>query len=339
MKNILLFTTALFLLLSSLNMHAENYNINNLKMHQTKENFAFATYVSDYEQVRKASVLINSIRDNAGDYSNCFIYIGVPDTNDFNCDLLKSEGVKFIFLDLPEEAKNYFYAVKAYAAAQIEKSLDKNVSTLAWFDPETIVFGSVDDLELKGGYSAVMRPVFLMNKIGLTPDEQPNEFWSPLYNYLNLKIENIPILETEVDLIKTRAYYNCGIFSVNPALGIMQEWARVQTIFLKDEEYQKTACSNVMRKIFFHQAVFSCVIISKLKPDEINPLPISCGYPLELHGKMPEEKKISKLNNISCAIIENLWDKNPKWLDEFKAEEPLKTWLQHATQEYLSTAK
>ncbi len=320
-------------------MHAENYSINNLNMHQPKENFVFATYVSDYEQVRKASVLTKSIRDNAGEYSNCAIYIGLSDTNDFNYDLLKSEGVKFIYLDLPEEAKNYYYAVKAYAAAEIEKSLNKKITTLAWFDPETILFGSVSDLDLKGGYSAAIRPVFLMNKIGLKPDEPANEFWAPLYNYLNLNIENIPIAETEVDGVKTRAYYNCGIFSVNPALGIMQEWARVQTVFLKDEEYQKKACSFIMRKIFLHQAVFSCVVISKLKPDEIYPLPISCGYPLELHGKMPEEKKIIKLNDISCAITENLWDKNPDWMSMFAVEEPLKTWLEHATQEYLSTAK
>ena len=94
-----------------------------------------------------------------------------------------------------------------------------------------------------------------------------------------------------------------------------------------------------MRKIFFHQAVFSCVVCSMLKPDEISFLPMSCGYPLDLQAKIPVEKKIIKLNDLSCAITEHLWDKNPKWMDDFTVEEPLKTWLQHSTQEYLNTAK
>ena len=308
-----------------------------LEMNNNKEYFVFATYAANYNQVRKASELIKSIRYSAGEYSNCKIYVGLPDTSGFNFDLLKSEDVIYINLDLPDEAKNYYYAVKAYAAAQIEGSLNKSVKTLAWFDPETIVTGSVDDLDLNQGYAAAIRPVFLFNKIGIKPEEQPNELWAPLYAYININIEDIPIVETEVDFVKTRAYYNCGIFSVNPALGIMQEWARVQNVFLKNKDYQRKACSNIMRKIFFHQVVFSCVVCSNIKPGEIYSLPMTCGYPLDLHQKVPNEKKISSLNDLSCAIIEDLWDKNPEWINDFTVEDPLKTLLQHATQEYLST--
>ena len=335
MKKLLLCLSAL--LIFNLVSITNELNVKKMNMTQNKENFVFATYVSDNTQVRKACQLIKSIRNSAGEYSNCEIYIGLCDKPGFNSDLLKSEDVKFVNFDLPEDAENYYYAVKAYASARIEEALNKNVKTLAWFDPETIVTGSVDDLELKQGYSAAIRPVFLMNKIGIKPDEEANEYWGAILNYLNLKAEGMPVVETEVDLVKTRAYYNCGIFSVNPALGIMKEWARVQTVFLNDKDYQKKTCSDIMRKIFFHQVVFSCVVCSKLKPDEIYSLPKSCGYPLDLHQKIPSEKKISKLNDLSCAIIEDLWDKNPKWLDDFIVEDPLKTLLQHSTQEYLST--
>ena len=74
----------------------KNFKGNNLIMYQSKENFVFATYVSDYKQVRKASELIKSIRCSAGKYSNCEIYIGLPDKPGFNFDLLKSENVKFV---------------------------------------------------------------------------------------------------------------------------------------------------------------------------------------------------------------------------------------------------
>lgn len=335
MKNLFLCLSAIFILNTFSNTNQPN--ITKIKMTQAKENFVFATYVSDYTQVRKAYQLVKSIRNSAGEYSHCEIYIGLSDTNSFNLDLLKSKGVKFVNLDIPAEAGNYYFAIKAYAAAQTEKSLNKSVKTLTWFDPETIVCNPVDDLELKQGYSAAIRPVFLMNKIGIKPDEKANEFWGEILNYLNLNVEDMPIVETEVDLVKTHAYYNCGIFSVDPSLGIMQEWARVQSVFLKDKEYQKKACGDIMKKIFFHQVVFSCVVCSKLKPDEMYFLPMTCGYPLDLQQRMSPEKKINKLNDLSCAIIEDLWDKNPKWMEDYIVEDPLKTLLQHATQEYLST--
>jgi hypothetical protein len=335
MKKLIICLSALIMLISVLKTN----ELNEMKNPQTKEDFVFATYVSDYNQVRKAAQLIKSIRFNAGEYSNCEIYIGLFDTAGFNFDLLKLENVKFINFDLPEEAKNYYYAIKAYAAAQIEENLGNSAKTLAWFDPETIVFGPIDDLDLKQNYSAVIRPVFLINKIGIKPEEEANEYWGAILNYLNLKAENIPIVVTEVDLIKTRAYYNCGIFSVNPALGILQEWARVQTVFLNDKDYQKRSCSDILKQIFFHQVVFSCAVCAKLKSDEIISLPITCGYPLHLHEKMPDEKKIKRLNDLSCAIVEDLWDKNPLWLNDYTVDDPLKTWLEHATQEYLSTGK
>lgn len=306
-------------------------------MFQHGENFVFATYISHSEQVHSAGLLIKGIRKNAGDYSSCTIYVGVPAADELKYDLLHSEGVIIIRLEIPEEAQNYYYAIKAYAAAEIEKNLDSSIKTLAWFDPETIVLGSVDDLDLKSGFSAAVRPVFLMNKIGLLPNETPNEYWSSVYSHLNLNADSIPIVETVVDLVKTRAYYNCGIFSVDPSLGILQKWAEVQTVFLRDGEYQKNACSGTFRKIFFHQMIFSCVVSSMLKPKEISPLPISCGYPLELNSRMPEEKKIKKLNNISCAITENILEKNPKWYYDFAVEEPLKSRLEKVHQENLKT--
>ena len=335
MKNLFLCLSAL-LILNSISLTNE-LNVKKMNVTQNKENFVFASYVSNYTQVRKAYQLIKSIRNSAGEYSHCDIYIGLSDTNSFNFDLLKSEDIKLVNLDIPAEAGDYYFAVKAYAAAQIEQALNENIKTLAWFDPETIVTGPVGDLELKQEYSAAIRPVFLMNKIGIKPDKEANKYWGEILNYFNLNVEDMPIVETEVDLVKTHAYYNCGIFSVNPSLGIMREWAKVQSVFLKDNDYQEKACGDIMRKIFFHQVVFSCVICCKLKQNEIYSLPMSCGYPLDLQKRMPEEKKINKLNYLSCAIIEDLWDKNPKWMEDYVVEDPLKTLLQHATQEYLST--
>jgi hypothetical protein len=333
MKNIFLCLSALFILF----FISKTIESNNMRKQHTKEDFVFATYASDYSQVRHALQLIKGIHCNAGEYNQCEIYVGIPDNPGFNFDMLKLEGVKFINFELPEEAKNYYYAAKAYAAAEIEKSLGANVKILAWFDPETIVTGSVIDLDLKQGYLAAIRPVYLFNKIGIKPEEEADEYWGAMLDYLNLKAEDMPIVETEFDLIKTRAYYNCGIFSINPALGIMQEWAKVQTVFLKDKEYQKKNCSDILRKIFFHQVVFSCVVTSKLNQSDIYHIPMSCGYALLLHERMPDNKRINRLNDLSCAIVEDLWDKNPEWLNNFTVEDPLKTWLQHATQEYLST--
>jgi hypothetical protein len=301
--------------------------------------FYVVTYISDWEQARCASVLIKSLRHNGGKVGCCPVYILVTDPGLQSAVRAQDENVQFLQLEIASRYLKYPLALKAFAAAQAERILSKKKGTLAWFDPETIIIRQPDDLILKKGFSVAARPVFLSNTIGLKPEESPDDYWLPIFKALNLTIENIPIVESVIDTVKMRAYYNCEIISVDPSLGIFTKWAEMLDLMLKDSTYQVSACNTFLRQLFLHQAVLSGVISSLTAPDEIKSLPPGCGYPLHLQMKMKPEQRITSLNTVSCAILENLWAIDPDWMNKIKIEDPLRSWIEKVYREYLDEVK
>lgn len=302
---------------------------------RTRDGFAIATYVGNHDQQQHAAALIKSIRAFGGSFSQSPIYVVLADPDNLPCRELVSERVTVLPANVDRGVLAYPLAIKAFAAAQVEKLLGKSNGTLAWFDPETIVLGPLDDLDLRENEAAALRPVFLVNAIGLPPDAEPNAYWAPLYSALKLDPARVPVVETVVDGKQVKAYYNCGIFSVRPRLGILQEWARQLAPLLQNVEYQKTACPTFVQRLFLHQAVFSAVVVSKVAANDIRPLPMRCGYPLNLHERLSAEKRAKSLNALSSAIIDELWRQNPHWMDIIPVDEPLRSWLVGAYSDFL----
>lgn len=300
-----------------------------------QKSLAIVTYASNPVQVEQVKILVKSIRKFGKDYGQMPIYIVVSDTNIFSSKAAIDSNVFLLPIELDSLILNYPLAIKAFAAAKAEEFTKDKTNTLAWFDPETIVLGPMDELNPGDKYSVAIKPVFLQNKIGLLPDEQPNLYWSAIYNATGLKAKQIPIVETVVDQKKIRAYFNCEIFSVNPKLGIFREWARILLNLLKDETYQENACGGFLQQLFLHQAVLSAVIVSMVKQDKIHWLPLSCGYPFNLHPRLPENKKAKLIDSLSCVILENVWLKNPEWMKEININEPLKGWILKEYSEFI----
>lgn len=298
------------------------------------EKFAIATYCSDYDQVRQAVVLIKSLRQFGGMYNDCPVYIALGDTTDFSARSLKLSGVHLLSLPLDKATAGYPLAIKAFAAALIERTVPATVHTLAWFDPETIVLGPLHDLELDQ-FDMAIRPVFKVNNIGLAAEAEPDAYWSGILSTVGLEIKQMPLVETIIDGKTIRAYYNCEIFSVNPRLGIMQQWAKALTPLLHDDRYQKTACTGFFNKLFLHQAVLSAVAVARVPTDRIRSFPLTCAYPLHPYAKMPREKAISSLNALSCAVLEDLWIRDPNWMTTVQSNEPLSSWLAEAYLDFL----
>ncbi len=296
------------------------------------------TYVADSDQERQAAVLISSLRRFGGEYSESTVYVVISDTASLPCHSLKSEKVILLQADMPLEAVGYPLAIKAYAAAQAERLVKNRIKTLAWFDPETIVLGPLNELELSANGQTAIRPVFLVNNIGLHPDSSLNPYWAPIYKTNRLEARKVPVIETVGDGKPVRAYYNCEIFSVNPGLGIFNEWSRQLTALLRDSTYQKSACQGFLQKLFLHQAVLSAVIASRVSQNKIRTLPLTCGYPVNLHPRFPDGKNIAKLDSLSCAILENVWIQNPNWMDMFIITEPHRSWLEKAYIRFLQIA-
>ncbi|MBN2601400.1 MAG: MBL fold metallo-hydrolase, partial [Candidatus Marinimicrobia bacterium] len=306
---------------------------------QSRENiekkFAIVTYVSDNEQEKSVKALIKSVRELTGNYRDCEIYVVLGDPDNFPGAALKGKNVKLLPLKMNKAFLEYPLAFKAFAAAQVERIVKTQTESLVWLDPGVIVLNSPDALMLDKNTDVAVRPVTLSNTISISPGERPNAYWAPIYRKTGLNYKELPVLTTIVDDVPIQPYYNCEVYSVNPKLGICEEWAGILTDLLNDEEYQSTACTTFLNKLFLHQAVLSGVITSKVPQGRIKPLPISSGYPFNQHERLAPEKQIASLNELSVVIFDYAWAMIPNWMNTIPTNEPLRQWLFDTYLDYL----
>jgi glyoxylase-like metal-dependent hydrolase (beta-lactamase superfamily II) len=299
---------------------------------------AIITFVSNHEQERAVRALIRSVREQGGGAHSSPIFVLTTDARELPCASLRQAGVSVLPLEIERTFLDYPLALKAFAAAQVEKMAGTGVDTLIWLDPGVMVLDSLKALDLGKDFDAAVRPVTLANAIGIPPGSEPNDYWQPIYMETGLDHASLPVLTTIADEQQIQPYYNCEVFSFNPRLGLAREWARLLARLLTDDAYQKSACSTFLRKLFLHQAVLSAVISSKIRPERIKPLPLTSGYPFSQHEKLPAAKKSPSLNDVSVAIFDRTWQLNPAWIDKVKIDEPLRGWLLAAYAKYLEIA-
>lgn len=296
---------------------------------------AIMSYASNEEQVRSVKALIKSIRDLGGKDRNSQIYVVLIDSEHIPGDSLKGRNVELLTLDIDRSFLNHPLAVKAFAAAKVEEIAAGRVKTIVWFDPGVIVLNSFEALDLAPDFEAAVRPVTLANNIALSPDVEPNDYWAPIYREVGLDYRRLPAFKTIVDEMEIQPYFNCEVYSLDPGKGLCREWARILGKLLGDRNYQQTACTTFLRRLFLHQAVLSGVISSKIKPERIKPLPITSGYPFTQHEKLSAQKRISRLNEAAVVIFDQTWVNNPDWMKAIPIQDPLKTWLADTYRNYL----
>lgn len=295
------------------------------------------TYASDDAQVRLVKALIKSVRERGGKLAGCRIFVVLGDPENAPAEALIGANVELLPLETGREFLAYPLAIKAFAAAAVEKLVHGEAGTLAWLDPGAVVLNSLDALDLEGKHEAALRPVSLVNNIGLPPGVEPNDYWAPIYEANRLDFLAVPALRTIVDETDIQPYFNCEVYSVDPALGLCAEWASQLASLLKDEEYQRTACTTFARKLFLHQAVLSGVVASRVKQPLLKPLPIASGYPFNQHARLSLSKRVAALNDLSVVIFDDAWERNPAWIDQIPVREPLKSWLLDTYRECLSS--
>lgn len=294
----------------------------------------FMTYAQTPSHMRAAEALLASIREFAGDWGQSGFYVATPEPDAPGIERLRKQGAKIVPLPADDPALGYFYGIKPLACAAVEALLASEAgSTLIYLDPETLVLRQPNALALDGGQRFACRPVHLNNTIGQAPDAAPDRFWGALYEKAGVDVAALPTIETFVDGVTVRAYYNCIIFSVHPGDGLMRDWLALFRTMLEDGEYQREACADARHRIFLHQAALTAVVSARLDPDTIRILPPDYTYPIGLLDRLPETKKIVRLNDVTTAVLEYLWEK-PAWMNTIAIDEPLKSWLAGAYRAY-----
>jgi hypothetical protein len=299
------------------------------------DHFAFMTCVSTGEQERSVRAMIRSIRANAGEYSNCKVYVVLAQPEEATGNSLAGDNVESLRIEVDSIFLDYPLAIKAFAASNVEQEVKKKIRTLVWLDPGVIVLNSLESLDLKGRFDVSVRPVSLVNNIGLPPGIAPDDYWRPIYKENRLDYKTVRTIETVVDAVQIQPYYNCEVYSINPGLGLCKEWAAQLEELLRDNSYQENTCTTLQRRLFLHQAVLSGIIASRIKARRIKALPLTSGYPFNQHDRLAGERKASSLNELSAVIFDYAWSSNPTWMDMMRIDEPLRSWLIETYNEYL----
>lgn len=287
----------------------------------------FVLSVSNINDVQTSEMLIKSLRENGGKYSNSRIYIVYDKPAAKHIYKLSSYNVEFLPIQIDSAGSDYLFSRKVYASAQVERILNNQDVNLIWLDNECLVFSEPTELELSLNIKAAMRPVFLLNNIGQLEKNPVDGFWKRIYSELKIDPDQVPIVESLVESKRIRFYINCQVISVNPGSGIFADWERVFTKLVRDEDFQKNYCSDIKHQIFLHQAVLSAVICSKVELGNIQWFSNAYGYPIQQHKLIPPEKRIGRIGDVRILIYENFLKENPDWIEEYQIQEPLKSWL------------
>lgn len=298
-------------------------------------NIVLVTYAASAEQARSAAALVKSVRRFGGDESACGFKIVRVGAVEFSDAVFNDPHVEILPLDPAAAFLDYPLAVKAFAAALAEDAVKDSAGTLIWMDPGVLVLSGFSALRLDGDFDAAFRPVTLHNGIGLEPGAPPDAYWEPIYRVTGLSGRRLPRFRTIVDEIDIQPYFNCEVYALDPRRGICREWAALLTDLLRDETYQRTACSEFRRRLFLHQAVLSAVAVSRIRPERLKPLPLSSGYPFSQHVRLPAARRLSFLNDVSVVIFDETWSRDPQWMSRVPVLEPLKSGLLEIWREYL----
>ncbi|MBP7867280.1 MAG: MBL fold metallo-hydrolase [Acidobacteria bacterium] len=274
----------------------------------------FVTYVTTPGQDRAAGLLVDSIRAFGGRFRAAPVLVVLTDPDEVPALRLRSrKDVRVEELRLDAAVNAYPYASKAFAAARAEDLYAGSARVLAWFDPETLLLQE-PELDLPDGVTLAVRPVQVRN-VGLPWDAPPDAFWSALYARCGAEPGRAVPVESFVEGQRLRGYLNCGIFAIRSDTGLLREWARLVDECLKDEAFQHSACSDAPHRIFLHQAVLSALVTARLTPDRIRFLPHGHGYPLNLHARLPAERRAAALGRVVTLHHEMCIDADPAWAD------------------------
>ncbi len=142
---------------------------------------------------------------------------------------------------------------------------------------------------------------------------------------MHLKDTSLTV-QSFVEDCRIRAYFNSGVFSVNPKARLLHRWAECFGEMVADREFQATACADVRHRIFLHQAVLSALVAKEVPEARIRMLSPEYGYPYHLQGLVPAARRAAVLNDLVCPIFED-HSLDPRSIDDIEVREPLTSWL------------
>ena len=294
-------------------------------MNQTEdEDVVILTWVYSEQSRYDAHLMIKSLRSFGSSLSGCPVWVFDSTWEDGAVESLLGEGIKTIWLDTPEEIRDYLYGHKVYACALAEKLAPEGTHSLIWLSPEMLVVQPPELFRLAGKYGAAVRPVHIQN-VGLEVTQTLDGFWRGVYQAVGVPEVEMQV-ESFVDAKRLRAYFNSAAFAVDPRLGLCQRWLDTFRSLVMDQEFQESACGDDWHQVFLHQAVLSALLASEIPPERLRILPPDYIYPYNLHTDVPPVRAAGSMEELVC-IYHDGRSLNPEKMDDIELGNTLKLWL------------
>ncbi|MBD3286951.1 hypothetical protein GF359_09900 [candidate division WOR-3 bacterium] len=284
----------------------------------------FVTVVRGVKAEAEVRLLAESIRAFAGRMSNrpFWVYTQAPER--LEKSRFGKPGVEVIPLGIPEGISKYIFADTASACALAEERAKDKYQSLIWIDTSCLAIGPPLMLDLGQDADAALRPVHIRN-VGSPADKPPNGYWQGVFNTVGVRDVSLTVTSF-VDGELIRSYFNTHAFSVNPDKGLMARWAELFQSLVTDKRFQTEHCSDDVHKIFLFQALLSTLLVTSLEAERIRILPPDYSYPYNLHDKVPEERRVKALDELTTFTYEGR-SIHPGKVTDIEIGKSLRDWL------------
>lgn len=285
----------------------------------------FVTLVSSPEEGHHARLMIKSLRKFGGKLSGCRVTVFVP--GNLDGDFFAHDLVDVEVNDFSSKPVDYPLGQKVTACAEAEKTCSPEIHTLIWFNPECLVIKPPIMLALNDPWKAAFRPVHIRN-VGSIVDKPPDGYWQRIMNQVEL-VEPDFWVESFLDKQRLRPYFNTHLFAIDPGEGVLQRWLDNFQILVSDQAYQREFCRDPLHQIFLHQAVLSTLLAKAFSQEQIQILPPDYSYPLHLQERLPIDRRLQTLEEMSVAVYEDD-DSIPTRIVGLDIEPELRKWIEDA---------
>ena len=289
----------------------------------TKLIFAFMPAYGGDE--RESLLLARSLRAFGGKLANYPLWMMVPQNLEQvsapTRQALSGLDVQLHRFEVPDEALEFPFGGKVYAATAAEALAANEADILVWMDSDTVFAGEPAGLVLRENVKLGYCPVMLKNVSSLYA-EPLNAFWSFIFERCDTPVNDIfPMLAT-VDGVRIRPHFNAGILSVRPQAGLLQAWRSNFERLYHQPELAPFYQENILYRIFVHQAILAGILLAKLKKDEMQDLGARFNYPLFLEGASEPARDVVTLRYDEFEFFQQ-----PGWENKIQLKEPVKKWL------------
>lgn len=178
---------------------------------------------------------------------------------------------------------------KPLACAHAERTLD--AETLVFIDGDQLVVGEGPLLRLDGEADAALRPVDVRGIGAAGPGDAEYPYWRRLFEICGAAEPGH--VTTTVDRQRVYRYWNTGLVAVRRGAGLFQAWERNFIAVMHEGLRPRRGLGHV------EQSSFAGTVEGERA--RVRVLPPAYNYPIHLHGRIPAQARIPRLDGMVTA--------------------------------------